>query len=220
MTIVAVMSWIRGDEAVTKEWGPLGYVQLENGERWLVEVEEDSVGPNKARDGSDIPVKVIRTLLLANGEVVYGCMDCFYVARRIESVVPHRNAHSTKERKPRKKRVSKTTRLPDAVTNNAMTVDDFEPLADDEVCGMAHPVGTPASAIMNGLPADDPLIELQDAPKGGDVTTAVWAVETLVKHAQECQAWKGRALAAEARVEQLEAGVRTLRNAMQGVMSA
>lgn len=85
-----VMKWIRG-EGVGREWGDLGYVQLDSGEQVRVERETDTQSPNVTRKPSFW--FSVRTLLLASGQEVYGCADCWYAADNPRQVMPHRNAH-------------------------------------------------------------------------------------------------------------------------------
>lgn len=96
------MKWIKQPYA-GEEWGSLGYVELDNGNRVSVEEEDDTEVSGTSRGNKPMTVTwtTVRTLLLApnkyTNDFVYGCADCWYAAESPRSIFPHRNAHISDE---------------------------------------------------------------------------------------------------------------------------
>lgn len=96
------MKWIKQPHA-GDAWGPLGYVELDNGKHVAVEAEDDTQvsGTSRGKKPMIVTWTTVRTLLLARNkytdDFVYGCADCWYAAPNPRSIFPHRNAHRVTE---------------------------------------------------------------------------------------------------------------------------
>lgn len=55
--------------------------------------DEPTTSPITAKDGSPVLWHQTRTLLLADGSTVYGCVHCDYTSPNANSVRPHLNRH-------------------------------------------------------------------------------------------------------------------------------
>lgn len=84
----------RVTEGAGPQWGEHGYVEYDNGQQYRIESDEPTRSPMSNNKASK-PVlwTSTRTLTLSNGDEVYGCVDCDYVAVNHLSVRPHRNTH-------------------------------------------------------------------------------------------------------------------------------
>jgi hypothetical protein len=63
--------------------------------------DEPTASPIKDKAGNYVLWQKVRTLLLEDGDTVYGCLLCDYTSPNSLSIRPHLNAHSTKQRSPR-----------------------------------------------------------------------------------------------------------------------
>lgn len=61
--------------------------------RHVVVSDEPTTAPITTTTGSPVYWQQIRTLTLANGDIIYGCAHCDYTADSFTSVRPHLNRH-------------------------------------------------------------------------------------------------------------------------------
>lgn len=90
--------WVKQPEA-GDGWGEHGYVEVSSDEhsddpgRHVVEADEPTKLHITKAGGGEIWSETTRSLLLPDGRVLYGCVDCDYVSANSRSVPPHRNMH-------------------------------------------------------------------------------------------------------------------------------
>ncbi|TCO64363.1 hypothetical protein [Actinocrispum wychmicini] len=57
--------------------------------------DEPTEAPMRSRNGSPVLWQQTRTLLLEDGNTVYGCVHCDYTSDNVHSIRPHLNKHRT-----------------------------------------------------------------------------------------------------------------------------
>jgi hypothetical protein len=60
---------------------------------WEVIADEPTEAPMRDRSGKPVVWQQTRTLLLADGSTVYGCVHCDYTNENVRSIRPHLNKH-------------------------------------------------------------------------------------------------------------------------------
>lgn len=61
--------------------------------------DQPTEAPIQTKAGTPIYWRQVRTLLLSNGELIYGCAHCDYTSTNPNSIRPHLSAHSNGKRK-------------------------------------------------------------------------------------------------------------------------
>jgi len=203
------MWWIKQPFA-GEAWGEHGYVELDNGKHVSVEATDDTQVSGTSRGYRPMTVnwKSVRTLLLADDTLAYGCADCQFAAESPRSVFPHRNAHITpEERRARnaEKEAANARRAVRAVRK--VTVESATKPVKAEPSRTSGPAQEkPRSVVQDVVPATNGnATGLSDAMDALRVVLAqAGSVSQLEREFAEA---KARAEAAEARAEQAEAKV-------------
>jgi hypothetical protein len=193
------MKWIKQPYA-GDEWGKLGYVELDNGDRVSVEDESDTQVPGTSRGNNPMTVnwKLVRTLLLADNqfmEFAYGCPDCWYAADNPRSIFPHRNAHVTPE--------ERALRAASKVAANARrTARSNKRPASAAPKALKPAQEKPRSAVQ------EPSVLLQDvvpAINGHAISDALTALRVVLAQAERAETAEAKLAEATKRAETAEA---------------